>query len=385
MAESAPKTLVWYWATGGAGVRFSQRVAQCIAGTQGAENVALSLHEENAWIERSRAAGHPVMTIGGASGFRAAAKIAVQGGERWFALERQVDAFRPDVAVIPMNFALAWPCCWSFTRRGVPFIYVVHDAAPHPGDYARLWQSRVQRLLIRNAARVVALSDHVARQVEASGVLRQGQRCDAIPLAAHDAATRRTPRKTPSGPLALLFLGRLLPYKGLSLLAEALLKLKDHPGWRLTIAGDGPEADRVRALFADLPQVELKLGLLDESGVDGLIRDHDVLVCPYLEASQSGVIAEALYDGMPSLVTPVGGLPEQIGFGRAGWVAEAVSASALAEALAALLDEPATVARMAGGALGMVQVAGAARAWGNLIETVACASVFRADAVSGGS
>jgi glycosyltransferase involved in cell wall biosynthesis len=368
VAEGAPKTLVWYWATGGAGVRFSQRVAQCIAETQGAENVALSLHEKNAWIERSRAGGHPVMTIGGASGHRAAARIALQAGERWLALRRQVDAFRPQVAVIPMNFALAWPYCRSFTRRGVPFIYVVHDAAPHPGDYMRLWQSRVQRLLIRNAARVVALSDHVARQIEASGVLRQGQRCDVIPLAAHDAATRRTPRQPPSGPLALLFLGRLLPYKGLSLLAEALAGLREHPGWRLTIAGDGPDKDRVRALFAGFPQVELKLELLEESGVDGLIRDHDVLVCPYLEASQSGVIAEALYQGMPCLVTPVGGLPEQIGFGAAGWVADAPTADAVARALRAAV-EGGLVPCFSAAALDMVRTTSAALLWANLVES----------------
>lgn len=387
MADRPTKTMVWYWATGGAGVRFSHRVGGCLAQAHGASNVALSLHEKNAWIERSRAGGHPVMSIGGASGYRAAAKIAVQAGERWFALQRQVEAFEPQVAVIPMNFALAWPYCRSFTKRRVPFIYVVHDAAPHPGDYMRLWQSRMQRRLIREAAGVVALSDHVATQVEASGLLRAGQGCAVISLAAHDVARRATPRQARAGPLALLFLGRLLPYKGLSLLAEALAGVREHPGWRLTVAGSGPDPDHVRSLFSGFPQVELKLGLLDEDEVDALIRDHDVLVCPYLEASQSGVIAEALYDGMPCLVTPVGGLPEQIGFGRAGWVAGATSPEALAETFAALLDNPASIAPMSGGALAMVRVASAAQAWGSLVESVAHGGRHpgRAGALSPGS
>ncbi len=370
MADRPVKTLVWYWATGGAGVRFTQRVAQCIAQAHGAENVALSLHEENAWIERSRAEHHPVMTIGGASGYRAAAAIALQAGERWFALQRHVKAFEPQVAVIPMNFALAWPYCLSFAKRRVPFIYVVHDAAPHPGDYMRLWQTRMQRLLIRQAAGVVALSEHVAAQIEASGLLRPGQRCDVIPLSAHDAASRSEPRHTPSRPLAFLFLGRLLPYKGLALLAEALAPLREDRGWRLTVAGDGPEADRVRSLFAGFPQVDLELGHLDEHEVDGLIRDHDVLVCPYLEASQSGVISEALYQGMPCLVTPVGGLPEQIGFGRAGWVAEAVSSEAITQVIRALVDDPSSIAIGSAGALDMVRRASAADAWSRLVASV---------------
>jgi len=306
----------------------------------------------------------------GASGFRAAARIALQAGERWLALRRQIQAFRPQVAVIPMNFALAWPYCQAFARRRIPYIYVVHDAAPHPGDYARLWQSRMQRLLIREAAGVVALSDHVAGQIDASGLAR-GRGCTVIPLSAHDAASRATPRETPSGPLSLLFLGRLLPYKGLSLLAEALAPLRQHRGWRLTVAGEGPQAEEVRALFADMPQVDLRLARLGEEEVDGLIRDHDVLVCPYLEASQSGVIAEALYQGMPSLVTPVGGLPEQIGFGRAGWVARAVSAAALTDALRELLEQPGALEPMSRGALDLVRVAGAGEAWASLIERVA--------------
>ncbi len=235
----------------------------------------------------------------------------------------------------------------------------------------RLWQSRMQHRLIRASSGVVALSDHVAEQIEAAGLLREGRRCEVIPLSAHDVASRRTPRPSPAQPIALLFLGRLLPYKGLSLLAQALAPLRDHRGWRLTVAGDSPEADQVRALFADFPQVEIRTGLLDESEVDGLIRDHDVLVCPYLEASQSGVVAEALYQGMPCLVTPVGGLPEQIGFGRAGWVAEAVSSEALAETLRGVLDAPAAIGRMSAGALDLVRVAGAATAWRHVIEGVA--------------
>lgn len=384
MAEGPPRTLVWYWATGGAGVRYSQRVAHCIARTHGVKNVALSLHEENAWLDRSRADGHPVMTIGGASGFRAAARIALQAGERWFALQRQIDAFDPQLAVVPMNFALAWPYCLSFARRRVPFIYVVHDAAPHPGDYMRLWQTRMQRLLIRKAARVVALSDHVAGRIEASGVLRVGQSCDVIPLSAHDVARRSTPRQNSSGPLSFLFLGRLLPYKGLALLAQALAPLRDNRAWRLTIAGDGPEADHVRALYAGFPQVELKLALLGEEEVDRLIGDHDVLICPYTEASQSGVISEALYQGMPCLVTPVGGLPEQIGFGVAGWVAQAASREALTGSLHALLADPAAITRMSAGALRMVEVASATRAWGSLVETVVHHPGRGADAVTAG-
>ena len=377
MNDSSPvRTLVWFWGTGGAGVRFAARVAESIAETHGPENVGLAVHADNAWIGRSRERGHPVMTVAGASGHRAAARIALQAASRWFELRRQVLAFQPDVVVVPMTFALAWPHCLAFAGR-VPLVYVAHDDRPHLGDYRPGFQTRLQSLMLARADQAVTVSQYVAGQIERSGRLRGKPACAVVPLSAHDVARRREPRRASSDGVSLLFLGRLISYKGLALLAEALGALRDRPGWRLTIAGDGPEAASVRTLFGSFRQVDLsRLRPLAEAEVDELIETHDVLVCPYLEASQSGVVTEALYKGVPSLVTPVGALPEQIGFGQAGWVAPSVSGEGLREAIRTLLDDPGAIERASAGALAMVAPP-RGDAWARLVEGVARSRAVR--------
>lgn len=64
------------------------------------------------------------------------------------------------------------------------------------------------------------------------------------------------------------------------------------------------------------------------------------MVLPYVEASQSGVVEAAFAAALPSVVTPVGGLAEQIENGVTGLVAGAVDATALADAIERLVTDP---------------------------------------------
>jgi glycosyltransferase involved in cell wall biosynthesis len=71
-----------------------------------------------------------------------------------------------------------------------------------------------------------------------------------------------------------------------------------------------------------------------------LFNAADLAVLPYQEASQSGVLPIAGHLGLPSLVTPVGGLLEQVEQGRLGFVATDVSARGLATAIKRIFAEP---------------------------------------------
>ncbi|MEJ1935827.1 hypothetical protein WDZ92_37005, partial [Nostoc sp. NIES-2111] len=134
------------------------------------------------------------------------------------------------------------PHVWSplvtptLRRAGVRTVTVVHDGAPHPGDPT----ARVTRWLLRDARladAVVTLSQHVTDQLAAGGV--DGSRIPTLFLPAMGVSgpTTRPPRE---GPPRLLFLGRILPYKGLPLAIEAL-ELLAAEGLRLpfTVAGEG--------------------------------------------------------------------------------------------------------------------------------------------------
>ncbi len=154
------------------------------------------------------------------------------------------------------------------------------------------------------------------------------------------------PSMPPSRPLALLFLGRLLAYKGLPFLREVLEPMRGRSDWHLTIAGEGPLAGWVLNAFADWPQVTLELGWVDEARFDALIDAHHLLLCPYTEASQSGVAARSLARGLPTIATPEGALPEQIRRLDPGLVADATTPEAFRRALTRILDDPNRIGRL---------------------------------------
>jgi glycosyltransferase involved in cell wall biosynthesis len=160
------------------------------------------------------------------------------------------------------------------------------------------------------------------------------------------------------GPLRLLFAGRMIAYKGLDILADALPRLAQRDDWRLTIAGAGPALDAAMARRFELPQVERVSGdWLSEADLENLIAACDILLAPYRSATQSGVVAQALAHGKPCVVTPVGGLAEQIGGDIGGWVAEGADAPAFAAALARALGSAEDLRAKAAGALAITRAA----------------------------
>jgi glycosyltransferase involved in cell wall biosynthesis len=166
----------------------------------------------------------------------------------------------------------------------------------------------------------------------------------------------------------LLFYGRLIPYKGLDLLAHALIPLRGRTGWSLTIAGTGPLEPEIRKVFATWPQVNLELGWISDDRTAELFSSHHLLLCPYVEASQSGVVAQALTWALPSLVMPAGALPNQIGGEMAGAVAEAMTADAFRRALEGVLDRPESLKEFSRGAAKLIAKRQAVSEWTRLIE-----------------
>src|SRR6202034_2405521 len=82
------------------------------------------------------------------------------------------------------------------------------------------------------------------------------------------------------GTLRLLTFGRLLPYKGPDLLAEALALLRPVPGLVVRVVGSGPESATLAA-FRALPGVTVENRWEPEDEVGCLLGWSDALVLPY--------------------------------------------------------------------------------------------------------
>ncbi len=253
-------------------------------------------------------------------------------------LARRIASLRPDVAVCAQPGPLDLLMAMALRRLRIPFVVLVHDADHHPGDGQPL-QMRLQQALCRRADAVGALSTHVAERLIAQGLTGQSHRplirlrFPPLPVAMPEMAPARR-----DGLVRLLSFGRLLPYKGLDLLADALTRLGPQPRLHVRVIGSGPESTELNRLRA-LPNVTVENAWVPEAEIGTLLAWSDALVLPYREASQSGVAALALSAGRRVISTNVGGLAEQLGDEPLATLC-APEAGSLAAALQGLLDAP---------------------------------------------
>lgn len=157
-------------------------------------------------------------------------------------------------------------------------------------------------------------------------------------------------RKRSSGPLTIGFVGRMLPGKGLNVLADALAKFSGD-AWRLLVVGDGPEREGFERRLSDS-------GLRDRAEFTGAINfalvpeyfhQIDVLVIPTettkrIREQFGRVIVEAMASGVPVIGSTCGAIPEVIG--DAGLIFPEGNAEALADALRQSLSDEALRERM---------------------------------------
>lgn len=322
--------LVWQWGRRGAGPRFAVDLAGGMRLLPGVE-VLLSL-STGAEILR----GHdpptcdlPVETYDSAVGYVGRMLQAPLMAAR---LHRQIVSLRPDLAVCAMPGPLDLLMAMALRRNRVPFAVIVHDADLHPGDGLPM-QMFLQRRLVAGATAVVAISQHTLDRLRQQGVDRA---CLAPPHPPFVFGPTPLPPRSHGGALRLLFFGRLLPYKGLDLLAAAMRLLDARHAWQLRVVGSGPESNDLAALRA-MRGVSVENRWVPEEEVGELIAWADAVVLPYREASQSGVAPAAIAAGRQVVATRIGGLVEQLRDMPLAMLCEPDAAS-LAGALRTLID-----------------------------------------------
>ena len=322
------RVLVWQWGRRGAGPRFAAALAAGLREAPQTE-ILLSLSRDAEILAGPDApdCALPVPTYASLAGaLRRVATAPLLAASLLGRLRRR----RPDVAICAMAGPIDLLMAGVLALLRIPFALIVHEAVAHPGDRWQV-QYRLQRLLARRAAVLVALSRHVGGQLarEQHPAVRRVVLAEHPPFAL--GAHGRAPRAG-GGPLRLLLFGRLLPYKGLDLLADALERLGAAAALRVRVVGRGPETpllDRLRRL----PNVTVENRWVAERDLRDLFAWSDAVVLAHREASQSGVAAAALGAGRWVVATRVGGLPEQLAGVPHVWLC-APEPAALADAIA---------------------------------------------------
>lgn len=302
------RILVWQWGRFGAGPRFAVCLAEGLAAMEGV-SVALSL-ARGAEILHSESPPRPDLLVTTYDGiFSFAARLA-RAPFSLRGLIRDIRELRPDIAVCALPGPLDLTMAAALRRLHIGFVVLAHDADVHPGDGFPL-QMWLQRRLCRQAIAVAALTAHVAEQLLRQKLAGTPER--PLLRLRHPPMPYEIPHRNDrrDGSFRLLSFGRLLPYKGLDLLAECLSRLDPPDGWSVRVVGSGPESPALAALRA-LPGVTVENRWVPEDEVGALLGWADAVVLPYREASQSGVAATALAARRYVIATNVGGLAEQL-------------------------------------------------------------------------
>ncbi len=252
------------------------------------------------------------------------------------ALARRVAALRPDLAICAMPGPLDLEMAAALRRLGIPFLVVVHDADRHPGDGSPA-QMLLQRRLIARSDGLVALTRHVADRLAQQGLLA-GRTLLMASLPPFVFGPPPPPPLLHGGKLRLLCFGRLLPYKGLDLLADALAEPGLAGRLAVRVVGQGPGSPELSRLAAT-PGVQVENRWVPEEELAGLIAWADAVILPYREASQSGVAAAAIAARRWVVATRVGGLVEQFR-GQAGAILCDPDPRELRGAIETLLADP---------------------------------------------
>jgi glycosyltransferase involved in cell wall biosynthesis len=230
---------------------------------------------------------------------------------------------------------------------GRPLVLTAHDILPRE---PRRGQLAAQRRLYDRVDAVVVHSEHGRdRLVDGLGI--GPGKVHVIPHGAFDHLIDVPGARPLPGELAavrkpvVLCFGLLRPYKGIDVLLEAWRKITDAELWIVGM----PRMDIAQLRDRAAPSVRWISRFIPDEEVASYFRRADLVVLPYLEIDQSGVLATALAFGAPLLLTAVGGFPEVAARGAAALV-EPGDPAALAAELQRLLGDPSARERLAAGA-----------------------------------
>jgi glycosyltransferase involved in cell wall biosynthesis len=223
----------------------------------------------------------------------------------------------------------------------IPKVVTLHDPVLHLGERSAVTKL-LQRVVVRQATRVIVLSRCFVPVVRAMGV--PDRNVDVVPHGEfsfyRDVSTGGGAGASPTDGNTLLFFGRISRYKGLDVLLAAFQEVRARrPASRLLVVGSGELGSLAGAILA-APGVTLVNRWVADGEVHSFFSRADVVVLPYVDGSQSGVVPIAYAHALPVVATRVGGLPGQVVDGETGLLVPPGDAHALADACLRLLDAP---------------------------------------------
>ena len=248
---------------------------------------------------------------------------------------QEVAQRQPDALVFGSTLTYAF-LALALRRLKTPVLFRVGDAPiVHSRFQLWLWKS-----LARRSQAIVCISRFI--QDECLRHLPKGKPVHVIPNVAPLRTTPLNPAELDAlfqskKPNQGVYVGQITPQKGVPDLVEALIALDDPDTGCWILGGSDHTRDLEENLRANVrasttrTRIEFK-GFMPDPRPHLKAADWHIAPSTYAEPL-GNVVQEAKSQGTPSIVTPMGGLPETLTEGQTGWILESTGAQAIEKGL----------------------------------------------------
>lgn len=251
---------------------------------------------------------------------------------------RYIGKVKPDI--IHLQSGIIWELGLFRVFSKIPFVVTIHDVVKHPmAGRLRFFPQQFIDYLVGKASGIIVHGDSLRELLERRFGDSLGNKT-TIRSIEHGIILRYGTGEGSGIPrhCGVLLFGTIDQWKGVEYLVECESMVREVvPDAKFIVAGNSPNPSHYEGLVKSGQNIVMRLTRQEDAEVSSLFRWADVLVLPYIEASQSGVLQLGNAFGVPPVVTSVGGLPDAIRHGENGLIVPPRNSSALAAAIIELL------------------------------------------------
>jgi alpha-maltose-1-phosphate synthase len=254
-------------------------------------------------------------------------------------LFQAISAFKPGVLHVHDNGEIETLALLLRFKR-LPLVVTIHDVTTHPGADSRIaLRRRCIKILLRRKSNVIHVHGLTPRKLLEENNPALAAKSMIVPHGTLSLFTQWKDGHVEREPHNCLFFGRMEKYRGLDNLLKIgrLLKEKLHRV-RIVVAGRGTELGKYKDEMLALGIFEIHDSFIPDKDVQCFFRRASLLLLPYHEASQSGVISMGLPFGVPVVATNVGSISEIIVDGKHGRIVPVGDVAAFSAAVIDLLN-----------------------------------------------
>ncbi len=251
----------------------------------------------------------------------------------WHTTAGRIAKAKPDCIIVHYWMPFFAPALGSIIRGvkrriNTTVIGVLHNIKPHETMIGGKW---LNKYFLKSCDGFITMSSAVQDELENLGINKPAKQ---IPHPVYDIFGESVSRKDAIDYLDLdteqnhlLFFGIIRSYKGLDLLIETFSSPRlSHLNLKLLVAGEFYENEKKYLDMAEERGLGEKIvftrNFVPREEVSCYFAASDLVVLPYLSATQSGVTQIAYHFNKPVVVTNVGGLKEVVSHGVTGYVCE---------------------------------------------------------------